>query len=110
MGLSTDPAAAIHFEEDLEWTEKSGAARKKKTSLVDYFYVKAFTLLTILITVQSSSSTTWIALYHCPEEHIFADGGTFFIHPFVLLRYRFAMLLQDNASCANSMNDKRPHS
>jgi len=44
MGLSTDPAAAIHFEEETEGKGDSSAAgvvpAKKKISLVDYFYVK----------------------------------------------------------------------
>jgi hypothetical protein len=37
--LSSDPAAAIHFEEDPE--DGSPATGKKKISLLDYFYVKA---------------------------------------------------------------------
>jgi hypothetical protein len=36
--LSTDPAAAIHFDEDPD--EAKGTGGKKKISLVDYFYVK----------------------------------------------------------------------
>jgi hypothetical protein len=42
--MSTDPAAAIQFEEDpIDTSGKPGAAStlpKKKISLVDYFYVK----------------------------------------------------------------------
>ena len=52
MGLSTDPAAAIHFEEETEGKGDSGGAatagQKKKISLVDYFYVKV-TPIAILI-------------------------------------------------------------
>jgi hypothetical protein len=44
VGLSTDPAAAISFEEDQPTEDgKPGAQSsvpKKKVSLVDYFYLK----------------------------------------------------------------------
>jgi len=48
--LSTDPAAAIHFDEDPE--EGKPSSGKKKISLVDYFYVKVlFLFLRDLIVV-----------------------------------------------------------
>jgi len=47
VGLSTDPAAAIHFEEDPD--EAKGTGGKKKISLVDYFYVKVSPILNYLI-------------------------------------------------------------
>ena len=39
MGLSTDPAATISFDEDGEGTGDS-TGKAKKISLVDYFYIK----------------------------------------------------------------------
>jgi hypothetical protein len=103
VGLSTDPAAAITFDEDAE----EGKVGKKKISLVDYFYVKVFSWRRNLTIVQSSSSTTWIALYYCSKEYFLAYGGTILFH---LTPVRFAMSLQVKGSCANSMNVRQPHS
>jgi len=47
--LTTDPAAAIQFQEDPD--EKAGGDAKKKISLVDYFYVKVNSLK-LCLTVQ----------------------------------------------------------
>jgi hypothetical protein len=100
--LSTDPAAAIHFDEDPE--EGKPSSGKKKISLVDYFYVKVSPLsLSDLIVVQSSSSTTRVALYHRQEEYFLAHGGTFLND---LTNVRSAKLLQVNVSCASSTNVK----
>jgi hypothetical protein len=100
--LSTDPAAAIHFDEDPE--EGKPSQGKKKISLVDYFYVKVLhLLLSDLIVVQSSSSTTGIALYYRQEEHFLAHGGTF-LNDFTDVRSARSLLV--NVSCANSTNVK----
>ena len=71
VGLSTDPAASIQFEEDPE----EGKTGKKKISLVDYFYVKVSHSTAYLKVVQSPPSTTWFALHHRQEEHFLAYGG-----------------------------------
>jgi hypothetical protein len=72
VGLSTDPAASIQFEEDPE----EGKTGKKKISLVDYFYVKVSHSTANLKVVQSPPSTTWFALHHRQEEHFLAYGGS----------------------------------
>ena len=100
--MSTDPAAAIHFDEDPE--EGKPSQGKKKISLVDYFYVKVLSLfLSDLIVVQSSSPTTGIALHYRQEEHFLAYGGTFVN---ALTDVRSARSLLVNVSCASSTNVK----
>src|SRR5579859_4939964 len=79
----------------------------KKISLVDYFYVKVSPPLATLIAVQSSSSTTWVALHHGQEEYVLAHGGTFPSDP---VDGRSAKLPPVNVSCPNSTNAKPPHS
>jgi len=71
--LSTDPAGSITFEEEPD--EAKGIQGKKKVSLVDYFYAKVSHRAKHLRIVQSSSSTTWVALHYRQEEHVLADGG-----------------------------------
>jgi len=69
MGLTTDPAATIHFDEDPN--EKTGNPGKKKISLVDYFYVK-------VISVQQPVDNSTIAVFNNQACHASASRKTSF--------------------------------
>ena len=99
MGLTTDPARAIQFEQ----SDKPGEIPGKKVSLMDYFYSRVLIFLCCLMAVQYPTATTGITLCLEQERYFPSHGSRSRID---LTDCSYVKLFLGNVSCANLMSVK----
>lgn len=102
VGLSSDPAAAIHFEEDHE--EGAPVTGKKKISLLDYFYVKVSYPLIISANASTIVASNNLACPASPSGKTLSCPWRFCPISLISLTSRSARLLPVNVLCASSTN------